>query len=163
MRDEVDFDELFSETHHRIDAAARQMLRDPHDAADVVQEVYLRAWKALPAFRGDAQPFTWLYAILRNAVRTFVHRRRGELTDDGVIELTEHDPLVHPEGWSDQQQLQQEVADAFADLPVGLQEAAVLSFDGIPSADVAAELGISIGAAKVRVHRARRMLRERVA
>jgi RNA polymerase sigma-70 factor (ECF subfamily) len=157
------FEELFSATHERLGAAARRMIPDHHDAADVVQETYLKAWKALPHFRGDAHVFTWLYAILLNTARTFLRRRRPEPVDDETHELVETDPLAHPEGWTDHQGLRDEMVAAVSALPPRLRSVTERDLNGYCMVDVADELGISVGAAKVRLHRARRVLRERVA
>ena len=70
---------------------------------------------------------------------------------------------MHPEGWTDHQQVRAEVVSAMKALPPALHAVAARGLDGVPAAVVAAELGISVGAAKVRMHRARRLLREAVA
>jgi RNA polymerase sigma-70 factor (ECF subfamily) len=154
------FEELFSATHERLGAAARRLVGNHHDAADVVQEVYLRAWKALPGFRGESHPFTWLYAILLNAVGTFRRRRLPEPVDTSTDDPGHHDPWADPEAWADYESLRGDAVAAMAALPEGLRLVAAHSANGCGPAEVADELGISVGAAKVRLHRARKQLRD---
>ena len=157
------FETLFSATHTRIVAAARRMLRNEHDAADVVQEVYLRAWKALPSFRDESRHFTWLYAILVNAVRTFTRRRRHAEPLSDAHEPVEPGGVLDPEAFVEAQSLRADVAAAVASLPPCLRDVTERDLNGYCVSDTADELGITVGAAKVRLHRARRALRERVA
>jgi RNA polymerase sigma-70 factor (ECF subfamily) len=158
------FEELFGATHARLDAAARRMLGNRQDADDVVQEVYLRAWKALPEFREESRHFTWLYAILTNAVRTFVGRRRHHVVPMAdVDEPAEPEGVLHPEAFVEMQSLRDAMVAAVAELPACLRSVTERDLNGYRVADTADELGISVGTAKVRLHRARRALRERVA
>src|SRR5215207_1057014 len=70
------FDELVRRTYVDTYTLALRLTAHEEDARDVVQETYLRAWKGLDGFRGDAQFTTWLYRITANTAYTTVKRRR---------------------------------------------------------------------------------------
>src|SRR2546425_9836683 len=70
------FDELVRRTYVDTYTLALRLTAHEEDARDVVQESYLRAWKGLPRFRGDAQFSTWMYRITANTAYTAVKRRR---------------------------------------------------------------------------------------
>jgi RNA polymerase sigma-70 factor (ECF subfamily) len=133
------------------------------DRAAVVQETYLRAYKGIGKFRGDAQISTWLYRITANCAATQLGRRQRhrheELLDDApyVDASPERDPSAQVEV----AELRDRLAGALEDLPPRLRSVIVLR-DDLPHEAIAAELGISESAAKVRLHRARRRLRERL-
>lgn len=144
---------------------AFRLLGDEEDARDVVQETYLRAYRGIGRFRGDAQFETWLYRITANCASTSLGRRRRhrhtELSDDAP--LADPDARHDPETQADTGALRERLVDALADLPPRLRQVVVLRdvYD-LPHQAIAAELGITETAAKVRLHRARRRLRERL-
>ena len=70
------FDELVRRTFVDTFTLARRLTGNEEDARDVVQESYLRAWKGIRRFRGDAQFSTWMYRITANAAATLVQKRR---------------------------------------------------------------------------------------
>src|ERR1700704_7163621 len=74
--DRAAFDELVRRTYVDTYTLALRLTANEEDARDVVQEVYLRAWKGIGRFRGDAQFGTWLYRITANAASTHITRRR---------------------------------------------------------------------------------------
>jgi len=129
----------------------------------VVQDAYLRAYKGLKRFREEAQFSTWLYRITANCASTTLARRtknsHDDLDDDDTVadERRDYDPQARAE-MSLERDL---VSAAVADLPPRLRAVVVLRdvYD-LPHEAIAAELGISESAAKVRLHRARRKLRE---
>jgi RNA polymerase sigma-70 factor (ECF subfamily) len=144
-------------------ALAYRLTGNEEDAGDVVQEAYLRAFRSIRRFRGDAQFTTWMYRITANCSSTLLARRarqRSEPLDDDVVVIdprADHDP----EGRAASAEDRARVADALADLPWRLRQVVVLrDIYDLAHRDIAAELGISEAAAKVRLHRARRRLRE---
>ncbi len=133
------------------------------DARDVVQEAYLRAYRGLRNFRGDAEFSTWLYRITANCSANLLAKRartRTEpLSEDAPVADTriDHDPEMRMAGEDERAR----VASALALLPWRLRQVIVLrDIYDMPHGWIAAELGISEAAAKVRLHRARRRLRE---
>jgi RNA polymerase sigma-70 factor (ECF subfamily) len=159
------FDELVKATYADTYTLAYRLTGDEEDARDVVQEAYLRAFRGLKRFRGDAQFSTWMYRITANCASTQLGKRNRhrheELLDDAP--LADEDPDRDPQQRADASNLRDRLNDALAELPPKLRAVVVLRdvYD-LPHEDIAAELGISESAAKVRLHRARRKLRERV-
>ena len=159
------FEELVRVTYADTYTLAYRLTGDEEDARDVVQEAYLRAYKGLKRFRGDAQFSTWMYRIVANCAATDLAKRNKarheDLADDGPFadERAEVDPEVMAEAAS----LRDRVSVALQDLPPRLRAVVVLRdvYD-LPHEAIAAELGITEAAAKVRLHRARRKLRERL-
>src|SRR5713226_10428892 len=74
------FDELVRRTYVDTYTLAVRLTGNEEDARDVVQEAYLRAWKGLRRFRGDAQFTTWMYRITANTAYTYVQRRKRQRT-----------------------------------------------------------------------------------
>ncbi len=155
------FEELVRRTHVDVYSLARRLTGDPDDARDVVQETYLRAYRAIGSFRGDAQFSTWLYRITANCAST-MRRRRGrhrhvELADDHA--QVDRDLHHDPEARVATVGLRDRLEAAIRLLPPKLRSVVVLrDLHGLSHRDIAAELGITESAAKVRLHRARKQL-----
>jgi RNA polymerase sigma-70 factor (ECF subfamily) len=163
--DPVAFEELVRATYIETYTLALRLLGNEEDASDVTQETYLRAYRGLRRFRGDAQFSTWLYRITANCASTQLGRqgkhRHAELSEDHPVAdaRAESDPVAR----SDNAALRAELTEALGDLPPKLRAVVVLrDIYDLPHESIAAELGISESAAKVRLHRARRKLRERL-
>lgn len=157
------FDDLVRATYADTYTLAYRLTGNEEDASDVVQDAYLRAYRGLKRFRGDAAFSTWMYRITANCAATHLSKRRRnrheELTDDlgGDDTRPTVDPVAQVESGADRDRLQR----ALLELPPRLRAVVVLRdvYD-LPHDAIAAELGISVSAAKVRLHRARRRLRE---
>ena len=150
-----------------LSAAALRIVGNEHDAADVVQDSCLRAWRALPGFRGESKVSTWLHAIVVNVALTMLHRRRQHPVDQ-ISELEQamltnaHD-LADPALATQNRALRDEVLDAVKCLPTPLRDVVVArELRGLTHQEIATELGISETASKVRLHRARLQLRSRL-
>lgn len=159
------FDELVRRTHADTFTLARRLVSDEEDARDVVQEAYLRAFRSIRRFRGDAQFTTWLYRITANCASNQLGRRRrhrhDELDDEAVVPdlHPDHDPAAVADATS----LRDRLEVAVAELPPRLRAVVVLrDIYELNHAEIADQLGISESAAKVRLHRARRKLRTQV-
>ena len=159
------FDELVQATYADMYTLAYRLTGNEEDARDVVQDAYLRAYRGLRRFRGDARFTTWMYRITANCASTQLAKRarsRHEPLDDDTPLLDaapDHDPEWRAASAYDRDR----VAEAVQELPPRLRAVIVLRdvYD-LPHEAIAAELGISEAAAKVRLHRARRKLRERL-
>jgi RNA polymerase sigma-70 factor, ECF subfamily len=157
------FDSLVKATHAETYTLAYRLTGDVEDARDVTQDTYLRAYRALARFRGDARFQTWLYRITANSASTLLgqraRHRHDELIEEAPVpdERIQVDPVARAEGTS----LRHHLTDALRRLPPGLRSVVVLRdvYD-LPHDAIADELDISVTAAKVRLHRARRRLRE---
>lgn len=159
------FDELVRVTSRDTYTLAFRLVGNEEDARDVVQEAYLRAYKGIGKFRGDAQFSTWLYRITANCANTHLTKRRrhvhDELPDDSYI--ADANPERDPQASLNASSLRDRLTGALDGLPPKLRAVVVLRdvYD-LPHEAIANELGISETAAKVRLHRARRKLREAV-
>lgn len=157
--DPAAFEELVRSTHRRVYTLAFRVVGDRHEAEDVAQEAYVRVYRGLPGFRGDSSFDTWLYRITANAAASHLRRRRrfGDVLDDPeeVVQVPDEaspDPVDRDE-----------IQRALFALPVA-QRAVLVMRDayGFSITEIAEDLGLSEGAVKVRIHRARRRLKELV-
>lgn len=157
------FDELVRQTYVEVYTLAVRLTANEEDASDVVQEAYLRAWKGIRRFRGDAQFSTWMYRITANAASTMTQRRRRQQAThiDDVAEPVEMRLELQPEGAAESAAALEELSIAVSELPPKLRAIVVLKdVYGLSHEDIAEELGISVAAAKVRLHRGRKKLRD---
>ncbi len=161
------FDELVRVTWARTYTLAFRLTGNEEDALDVVQEAYLRALRGLPRFRGEARFSTWLYRVTANCASNQVARswrsRHDQLDPDGMDlanvrdRRLEHDPEASASAGDERALL----AQALLRLPWRLRQVVVLRdvYD-LSHKAIAAEVGTSEAAAKVRLQRARKRLRE---
>ena len=158
------FDELVKATYAETYTLALRLTHDEEDARDVVQEAYLRAYRSIDRFRGEAKITTWLYRITANCASTQLGSRRRHRHDplDTTVEPADLTPASDPLDRAVAADLRATVEVAIAELPPRLRAVVVLRdvYD-LPHDAIAAELGITETAAKVRLHRARRALRAR--
>jgi RNA polymerase sigma-70 factor, ECF subfamily len=163
--DRAAFDELVRATYADAYTLAYRLTGNEEDARDVVQDAYLRAFRSIRKFRGDAQFSTWMYRIVANCAATTLGKRNRhrheELPDDGQVsdDRPDADPALLAEAGA----MRNRVDSALKRLPPRLRAVVVLRdvYD-MPHEAIAAELGITEAAAKVRLHRARRRLREQL-
>jgi RNA polymerase sigma-70 factor, ECF subfamily len=149
---------------------ARSVLQDDHEAEDVVQETYVRAFTRLVDFRGDASLSTWLTRIALNEALQRRRRRRRTVHLD-VIDAAPHcavqidrSPMVapdqDPERTTAQHQLRRFLERAIDDLPEAFRTVFVMrDIEEASTEETASVLGIRQQTVKTRLHRARRMLR----
>ena len=134
----------------------------PDLASDVAQEALIRAWRAMPRFRGDAALATWLHRITVNTAWTMrkrAARHEAQRLDETVHELAV-DQSVGPEKAGEMLELRAGLRAAIDQLSPGQRAVLVLrDVYGWSHAEVARELGITHTTAKVRLHRARKRVR----
>ena len=163
--DSAAFEALVRHTYTETYTLAYRLMGNQEDAQDVTQEVYLRAFKGIGRFRGDAQFSTWLHRITANTAVTHRTRRTKHRHDrlDNELALEDRRAEYDPSSSADSNELRQRVESALVELPARLRAVVVLRdvYD-LPHEAIAEELGISETAAKVRLHRARRKLRDLV-
>ncbi len=157
------FDELVQQTYAETYTLAYRLTGDEEDARDVVQEAYLRAFRGLKRFRGDARFSTWMYRICANCATTHMTKRsrhrHDEIPDDAPF--ADERPDIDPELRAEGDLLRDRLHVALRELSPKLRTVVVLrDIYDLPHEAIAAELGISESAAKVRLHRARKKLRE---
>ena len=159
--DRAAFAVLVREHQDEVYTLARRLVGDPHLASDIAQEALIRAWRALPKFRGDSKFSTWIYRITVNTAWT--HKKRARRLHGSSIE--EHEDLPapvdsrHPEVAGEILELRERLRQALDRLPDSQREVVVLKdIYAWSHAEIADSLGISVTAAKVRLHRARARL-----
>lgn len=157
------FDKLVRRSYTDTYTLAYRLTGNEEDARDVAQEAYLRAYRGLSRFRGDAQFSTWMYRITANCAATYLGRRsrhRHEPLDDTLPVAdprTDDDPQLRV----DAADLRRRLETALENLPPRLRAVVVLrDVYGLSHDAIASELDISESAAKVRLHRARNKLRD---
>jgi RNA polymerase sigma-70 factor (ECF subfamily) len=164
--DERAWAELVGATYRDVYALCLRILRDPDDASEATQDAYLKAWRGLKGFRGDAQFTTWLYRVAANAAITKQRRRKRmwEHESGGDDEVVAQIPsTVTTEGSAGAKLELADVERALARLPEHYRTAIVLrDVYGLSMDEIASQLGITETAAKVRVHRGRKKLKELV-
>jgi RNA polymerase sigma-70 factor (ECF subfamily) len=155
------FEEIVRITYRPVYTLAYRLVGDRQDAEDVCQEAYLRVFRALGTFRGDARFETWLYRIVTNAALSFLRRkgRFGDLRSEPVEPAEPSLDLPLADRTVDRDALE----SALQELPVGMRAVVVLKdVYGLSHQEIAEELGASEGAVKVRLHRARKRLKDRL-
>lgn len=171
-RDERAFEQLVTEHAGRMLAAARRILRSDEDAQDAVQEAFLSAFKALERFEGDSRLGTWLHRIAINAalMKLRGQKRRNEQDVQALLPSFNPDDGHHrvaPRKWAEAADDPLVAAESRAlvrakidELPDGYRVALVLrDLEGLSNDELAERLGVTVNAAKIRVHRARQALK----
>ena len=160
------FDELVRRTYADTFTLAYRLTGNEQDARDVTQDVYVRAFRSLSRFRGEARVSTWLYRITANCAATTLSRnskRRHESIDDGV-QVADKSAGADPHQQATLREEQSAVEALVLTLPPRMRAVVVLrDVYELSHEDIARELGITETAAKVRLHRARRKLRDLLA
>jgi RNA polymerase sigma-70 factor (ECF subfamily) len=155
------FGELVRIHQHEVYTLAVRLVRDREMAADVTQEALVRAWRAMPKFRGDAKFTTWLHRITVNTAWT--HRtRRNKVRIDPIDSLPSDPPsaAIDPIRAGESAAARPRIEEALQALSGSVRAVVVLKdiYDW-SHAEIAEHLGITVTAAKVRLHRGRKDLR----
>ena len=154
------FAELLGRHGRDVYSLAFRLTHNHELASDIAQETWIRVWRGLPTFRGDAAFTTWLYRIAVNTSATARRRNARHQTTvlTEVVEPEDHNTL-QPEGRVDQLELRHRLGDALGQLPPGLRAVVVMKdVYGWTHLEISTALGISTTAAKVRLHRAHQRL-----
>jgi RNA polymerase sigma-70 factor (ECF subfamily) len=158
--DRAAFDALVNLYLARVAAVARGFLRDSHEAMDVAQEVFVAAFHALREWREEGQLFSWLY---RTTIHLCSKRFRNRLRPTTAADLEEAagHALSPADAAAERADRARIVEEALATLTDRQREVFVACHgQGVPLAEVAGRLGISIGTAKSHLHRALCTLRD---
>jgi RNA polymerase sigma-70 factor (ECF subfamily) len=152
------FDALVDRYYEACHRFAWRLLDNSHDAEDVVQETFLRAYRHLGSFRQSGSFRAWLYRILLNRVRTFARRSRWRserVSTDGEAVAAAASPTR-----AESVELKDLLQQGLAGLQPSLREALLLKLgEGLAYEEMAELTGASVSALKMRVARARQMLR----
>ncbi|MEM7503296.1 MAG: RNA polymerase sigma factor RpoE [Pseudomonadota bacterium] len=158
------FDLLVLKYQHKIVNLVLRYVRDPDQALDIAQEAFLKAYRALPRFRGDSAFYTWLYRIAVNTAKNYLAAQRRRPMD---VELDLQDPEQYdlhaklketdtPEGVTLSRELNETVQRAIEALPEDLRTAIVLrELDGMSYEEIAQTMECPVGTVRSRIFRAR--------
>lgn len=159
------FDQLVARYQGRLLRLVVRLLRDQAEAEDVVQETFLKAYRALPRFRGEAAFYTWLYRIALNGARNAVLRRRQRSAPGPLpSQLPAQAPEVGtPEAMLLSKQVMQTIDTAMEALPLELRTAIVLrEIEGLSYEEIAQIMECPLGTVRSRIFRAREAIARRL-
>lgn len=154
------FERIVRETHRPVYTLVFRIVGNHDDAADVTQEVYIRAWRNLRGFRGDANFATWLWRVATNAALSHIKRnpQRTEVLDDAA-----HGAIGATDAVAEQADVDA-VHAALARLPAAQRAVVVLKdIYGLRCEEIGKQMGMTEGAVKVRLFRARQRLADELA
>jgi RNA polymerase sigma-70 factor (ECF subfamily) len=150
------FERLVEQHEQRLYTLAARVLGSREDAADAVQEALLRAWLALPKFRGDARFSTWLYRIVVNAAHDVRAKRREHPVEEPPDPADPRDRFAEKELSGELQRALDGIDESY--------RVAVVLYDvlGCSYAEIAEMTGVPEGTVKSRIFRGRGELAERL-
>ena len=169
--DSAAFDLLVRKYQHRIVALIGRYVADWSECQDVAQEAFLRAYRAIGSFRGDAQFYTWLHRIAVNTAKNHLvaSNRRPPTGDIDVADAEQFDSGIRlrdndtPERELMRQQMEQTVMRAVQDLPEELRVASTLrEVEGMSYEEIAEKMDCPIGTVRSRIFRARDAIDEQL-
>lgn len=160
------FAQLYERHRDRVYRLAYRFVGNKADALDLCQEVFVKAYEALPSFQGRAAFGTWLSHIASNTcvdhLRQAAHRRAGELDEQGVkadLRLPGRRETPDPTLGAEREELQAAIDAAIAQLSPEHREVFVLhATEGLTYAEIASVIGCPIGTVMSRLHYARKRL-----
>ena len=163
--DKTAFDLLVLKYQHRIVKLVGRYVREPADALDVTQDAFIKAYRALPNFRGESAFYTWLYRIAINTAKNYLvaaSRRPNDVdmgsNEDGEqFEIEEMQATLEtPERLLLTEEIRLTVIDAIEKLPEDLRTAIMLrEVDGLSYEEIATAMDCPIGTVRSRIFRAR--------
>lgn len=168
--DAASFEELVRRYEGRLYRTVLGVMRDATEAEDVTQDAFVKAWTALPRYRGESGFFTWLYRIGLNEAFQRMRRKRLPTVPLGPIDQLDTGFSREVADWSDNPEavamsgeLRRTIDAAIAALPPDYRAALLLrDVEGASNEEAAATVGLSVAAFKSRLHRARMSVRERI-
>lgn len=155
------FETLYREHSPRIFALCIRLKGgDRREATELMQDVFVRVWRRLSTFRGDSAFSSWLHRL---AVNTMLENARSEKRRVARVLSMEDTAALPGAARSSGVDLRVEMEEAVASLPKGARIAFVLhDVEGYQHQEIAEQLSVSIGTVKAQLHRARRLLRDRL-
>jgi RNA polymerase sigma-70 factor (ECF subfamily) len=165
------FDLLFSRYQHKIHGLVSRYVRAHDEIDDVVQEAFIKAYRALPRFRGESAFYTWLYRIAINTAKNYLvaRGRRPPDVDVDAADAEHFDggdalrDLENPENALARDELERTINAAIKALPDDLRSAVTLrEFDGLSYEQIAEVMDCPVGTVRSRIFRAREAIDSRI-
>jgi RNA polymerase sigma-70 factor (ECF subfamily) len=166
------YDLLVLKYQHKVVKLVMRYLRNPADAEDVAQEAFVKAYRALPQFRGDSAFYTWLYRIAINTAKNALAARDRnpvsyeldlQSNDDSSDVVSRLKDPETPEGLALTEEIRDTVNHAIAELPEDLRTAIVLrELEGMSYEEIAASMDCPVGTVRSRIFRAREAIDRRL-
>jgi RNA polymerase sigma-70 factor (ECF subfamily) len=154
------FEELVRKYQDRIYNLCRYMVRDPREAQDAAQDVFLKAYRGLKDFKPESSLYTWLYRIAVNTCLDYKRRSRREARRNESLSEDLPSAEPSPDSLCESKEKTEALQAALAKLHAKLRAAIVLrEIEGLPYEEIARVLHISVGTVKSRLSRAREELR----
>lgn len=151
---------------YRVIKIAQKFVSDYADASDIAQEAFIKAYRALPNFRGESSFYTWLYRIVTNAAKNFLEtnsKQRSQVdVDDEVLNASSPEALTDrqtPDSIIESEELKKVILKAVSELPNELKEAFMLrEIEGLSYEDISEREDVPIGTVRSRIFRARQYI-----
>lgn len=166
------FEELVSRYERKIYSVTYRLMGNHEDASDFAQEAFLRAFQAMPSFRGEASFLTWISRIATNVCRDELRKRYRTVTEslDEKITLEEGEvskqfasPEMGPAELFEQKEFQEKIQELISSLSPEFRLALVLrDIQGYSYEEIAEQLECSLGTIKSRINRARNYLKDKL-
>jgi RNA polymerase sigma-70 factor (ECF subfamily) len=166
------FDALVLKYQHKVTKLVMRYVRNPAEAEDIAQEAFIKAYLALPQFRGDSAFYTWLYRIAINTAKNaVVSRDRSPVDYDLDLQNTDESYELQgrmknaetPEGLVLTDEIRTIVNEAMDALPEDLRTAIVLrELEGLSYEEIAASMDCPVGTVRSRIFRAREAIDRRL-
>jgi RNA polymerase sigma-70 factor (ECF subfamily) len=170
--DKTAFDLLVRKYQHKVVKLVLRYVRNPAEAEDIAQEAFIKAYRALPQFRGDSAFYTWMYRIAINTAKnSLASRDRSPIAYDLDLNDPEESHSVQsrlqdpdtPEGMALTEEIRGIVNSAIEGLPEELKTAIVLrELDGLSYEEIAAAMECPVGTVRSRIFRAREAIDKRL-
>lgn len=170
--DKLAFNLLVNKYHRRVGRLLTRMVRNQEDIEDVVQETFIKAYRAIGNFRGDSAFYTWIYRIAINTAKNLLvtqGRKPSALkeTNEADGETFEDNAALSnidtPESLYQTKQIGEAVNEAMAALPEELRSAIVMrEIDGLSYEEIAEAMDCPIGTVRSRIFRAREAIAVRI-
>jgi RNA polymerase sigma-70 factor (ECF subfamily) len=154
------FNQIVKEYSERVYWHVRRIVNSHEEADDLVQDIFLKIWTALPAFRGEAQVYTWVWRIATNEALNWLRREKVRAALRFTSIDTEMERRIDSDPFFDGDAAERALSKAVARLPEKQRQVFILRYyDEMPYEEMSEVLGTSVGALKASYHIAQEKVR----